>query len=905
MKLAAPFACMHSGEHMNTNDPHAALRDDVRLLGGLLGDTLKQQVGTALYERVEQIRMLAKKARDGDLQAARELDRVLSALEDHELLPVARAFSQFLNFANIAEQYHRVRRRRAHQRMIGDPPQPGSLWELLPRLLGAGLSPEQVHATVCKLDIELVLTAHPTEVGRRTLIQKYDQISDSLQALDNDLTPMEKAAELTRLKRHVIAAWHTDEIRHFKPTPVDEAKWGFTAIEQTLWQAIPMFLREFDAALQQHTGQGLPLEHSPLRFASWMGGDRDGNPNVTHTVTQEVLLLARWVAADLYWKDIDALRWELSLETCNEALREHVGADSREPYRDLLREVRRRLARTREWADASLHGKADATDIYLSAAELMAPLRLCYDSLVECGMAEIANGELLDIIRRLACFGMELLRLDIRQESTRHTDAINAITEYLGLGSYRDWDEPARQQFLLQELQNPRPLLPEHLNAGAGAAILSPAVQEVLATFRTLAQQPSDSLGAYVISMAESPSDVLAVMLLQQKAEMPRLLRVVPLFETLDDLDGAATCINRLQSIPWYRETIGGKQEVMIGYSDSAKDAGFLTANWAQYRAQEELSAVANQHGVKLTLFHGRGGSVSRGGAPAHQALLSQPPGSVHGSIRVTEQGEMIRFKFGLLGIAIRNLELYASATLEATLLPPPAPKPEWRERMAEMTRISLRVYRQTVRETPDFVRYLRTVTPELELQLLPLGSRPARRNPGGGVESLRAIPWVFAWTQVRLMLPAWLGTGKALLSQLDEGYAGLLREMAREWPYFNTVLDMLEMVLAKADPVIVAYYEAHLTQDEKLVTLGAQLRGQLAATIDALQRVNGGRELLANAPVLKRSMSVRTPYVLPLHMLQAELMHRRREAGGDNTRYDHALMVTITGLSAGLRNTG
>lgn len=893
---------------MNKSDPHAPLRDDVRLLGGLLGDTLKQQVGQALYERVEEIRVLAKGARDGDATARASLNRVLSSLEDHELLPVARAFTQFLNLANIAEQYHRVRRRRAHQRMTAEPPQPGSLWELFPRLLASGISPQQLLSSVQTLDIELVLTAHPTEVSRRTLIQKYDEIAACLEALDHfELTPIEREQELAKLKRHIIAAWHTDEIRSHKPTPVDEAKWGFTAIEQNLWQAIPLFLREFDAALHKYTGEHLALDCSPLRFASWMGGDRDGNPNVTHAVTQEVLLLARWQAADLYWKDVDALRWELSMEECSPAMRAVVGEHSREPYRDLLREVRRRLALTRDWADARLRGEsANAADIYLHSAELMASLRLCYDSLVDCGMAEVANGDLLDIIRRVACFGVELLRLDVRQESGRHAEVVDAITQFLGLGAYRDWDEAERQRFLLQELKNPRPLLPEHPHAEEGALILSPDVQEVLATFRTLAAQPSESLGAYVISMAGDPSDVLAVMLLQQKAEMPKLLRVVPLFETLDDLDGAAACIDRLLSIDWYRETIGGHQEVMIGYSDSAKDAGFLTANWAQYRAQEELTAVAKKHGVKLTLFHGRGGSISRGGAPAHQALLSQPPGSVHGSIRVTEQGEMIRFKFGMIGVAIRNLELYASATLEATLLPPPTAKPEWRQRMAEMTRLSLDVYRHTVREAPDFVRYLRTVTPELELQMLPLGSRPAKRKPSGGVESLRAIPWVFAWTQVRLMLPAWLGTGSALDAEIDGGFETQLREMEKQWPYFHAVLDMLEMVLVKADPVIVAYYEARLTQDEKLLALGLQLREQLQATIAALQRVNGGREMLANNPVLKRSISVRTPYIVPLHMLQAELMHRRRQLGEDgNKLYDHALMVTIAGIAAGLRNTG
>jgi len=889
-------------------DPHASLRDDVRLLGSMLGDALRQQVGQPLYDTVERIRVLGKQARDGDETARAELSRVLSTLHDDDLLPVARAFTQFLNLANIAEQYHRVRRHRAHQWRMDEPPQPGSVRALFARLAKEGRSTRDILAAVQSLDIELVLTAHPTEVSRRTLIRKYDDIADALERLDHgSLTPVERTEELANLRHHITAAWHTDEIRKTRPTPVDEAKWGFTTIEQTLWKAVPQFLREFDAVLFEYTGAHLPLDKSPIRFASWMGGDRDGNPNVTHKVTREVLLLARWMAADLFWRDIDELRADLSMRDCNAALRAEVGDDSSEPYRDFLREVRRRLAATRDWLDACLrHEPADDRDVYHHSSELLTPLRLCYESLLDCGMEAVANGRLLDVMRRLACFGVELLKLDIRQESTRHTEALDAITRFLALGSYAEWDEAKRQVFLLQELQNPRPLLPEHPHLVPDHPLHLSEVQEVLATFRELAAQPADSLGAYVISMAERPSDVLAVMLLQQKAEMPHLLRVVPLFETLDDLDGAAACLDALLAIPWYRNVIAGHQEVMIGYSDSAKDAGFLTASWAQYRAQEALTEVARRYGVKLTLFHGRGGSVSRGGAPAHQALLSQPPGSVNGSIRVTEQGEMIRFKFGMTGIAVRNLDLYASATLEATLLPPPAPKAEWRELMREMTRVSLAVYRETVQDTPDFVRYLRTVTPETELQLLPLGSRPAKRKLQGGVESLRAIPWVFAWTQVRLMLPAWLGTGRALNAAMQDGKEELLREMAREWPYFNAVLDMLEMVLVKADASIVASYEDKLASgDQALQQLGAELRRRLQVTIDALLRVREGRPLLANNPVLRRSISVRTPYIEPLHLLQAELMLRRRQAGEAVQVFDQALMVTIAGIAAGLRNTG
>ena len=662
--------------------------------------------------------------------------------------------------------------------------------------------------------------------------------------------------------------------------------------------------------VQAQCGQQLPLEIAPLRFASWMGGDRDGNPNVTHQVTQEVLWLSRWKAADLYLRDIEDLRWELSIQQCSPELLAAIGTPHPEPYREYLRETRQRLTATRDWLAQKLQGlDADDSQVIKSKQELLTPLLLCHRSLMACNMPEIANGKLLDFIRRVNCFGIELLKLDIRQESGRHRQAISAITEYLGLGNFETWTEQARQNFLLQELQSKRPLLPKYLQEPKQSLIEHPDVQEVFATMRTLAEQPSESLGAYIISMAEYPSDVLAVLLLQKEAGIQTPLRVVPLFETLKDLDGAADTMHTLFSMHWYKQHIQGKHEVMIGYSDSAKDAGFMSANWAQYRAQEELTAVAQQHGVQLTLFHGRGGSISRGGAPTQQALFSQPPGSISGAIRVTEQGEMIRFKFGLEEIALQNLEIYTAATLEATLLPPPVPKQEWRQLMHSMTDLSVQVYRQTVRENPHFVKYLRTVTPELELQMLPLGSRPAKRKVSGGIESLRAIPWVFAWTQIRLMLPAWLGTGAAINQVIAQDQQALLEEMLREWPYFQTLVDMLEMVLSKADGHIALYYEAHLTEDEELKALGAELRQRLKDAVQTLLTLKGESQLLSSNDVLDQSMKVRKPYLLPLHLLQAELMKRRRQylnsQQAEHSPVDHALMVTIAGIAAGLRNTG
>ncbi|ENV38322.1 MAG: phosphoenolpyruvate carboxylase [Acinetobacter venetianus] len=887
----------------------APLREDVRLLGNLLGETLKQHAGQDLFNQVEQIRALAKGARDGQIEAEKQLEQLFLGLKDEEILPLTRAFSHFLNFANIAEQYNVVRGRRQAE-FDEQAPSPNPLPHLFEKFKTQQINEQQLFQQLCDLKIELVLTAHPTEVSRRTLIQKYDDITDCLSQLDQQkLTPRERQQTLATLKQLISSAWQTDEIRQHRPTPVDEAKWGFATIEQTLWNAVPKFVRELNELTQQHCEQNLPLTVAPIRFASWMGGDRDGNPNVTHKITQEVLWLSRWQAADLYLRDIENLRWELSIQHCSDELAQALGEPHPEPYREYLRETRERLKATRYCLGQRLQGlEADDRNIIRHKDELLQPLLLCYRSLVDSNLAEIANGQLLDFIYRVNCFGIELLKLDIRQESGRHRQAISAITEYLGLGNFESWTEQARQNFLIQELQSKRPLLPKYLNEPEGSLIQHPDVLEVFATMRTLAEQPPESLGAYIISMAEYPSDVLAVLLLQKEAGIQQPLRVVPLFETLKDLDGAAKTMDTLFSMHWYKQHIDAKHEVMIGYSDSAKDAGFMSANWAQYRAQEELTAIAQKHGVQLTLFHGRGGSISRGGAPTQQALFSQPPGSISGAIRVTEQGEMIRFKFGLEGIALQNLEIYTAATLEATLLPPPVPKQEWRALMNQMTDLSVKVYRQTVRENPHFVSYLRTVTPELELQMLPLGSRPAKRKVSGGIESLRAIPWVFAWTQIRLMLPAWLGTGTAI-NQVHEQHKNTLDEMLEQWPYFQTLIDMLEMVLSKSDADIALYYESHLTQDQDLKLLGVELRQRLQNAVDTLLSLKGESKLLSNNEVLDQSMQVRKPYLLPLHLLQAELMKRRRlylsTHQSEHTPIDHALMVSIAGIAAGLRNTG
>lgn len=886
-----------------TQDSHAPLREDVRLLGEILGDVLRQQGDASLFETVEKIRQVSVNGRSKGVVDVEALRTLLTALDDRQLLDVARAFSQFLNLANIAEQHHRERLHR-HQQRYADTPDSQGLGDLVTRLLADGHSKASILETLSSLSVELVLTAHPTEVTRRTLIRKYDRIAALLAQLDQPgLTVRERDDATTALRRLILSAWCTDEIRRERPTPVDEAKWGFATIEQSLWHAVPALLRDVTRLAADQLDGALPATAAPIRIASWMGGDRDGNPNVTAAVTREVLCLARWMAADLYLRDIEELVADLSMQAASPSLLALTG-NSHEPYRVLLRHLRTRLRNTRERMEAQLDGRDLPEGEWCATDDdLRQPLLLIDASLRACGMADIADGALADTLRRVACFGVSLVRLDIRQESGRHAQALDAVTRYLSLGSYLAWEEPQRQAFLLDALQGRRPLVDARF---LESEFCNAEVAEVFSTCSVIAEADPGALGAYVISMAHAPSDLLAVMLLQREAGVRLPMRVVPLFETLDDLERAPATMQALLAVDWYRQQITDGQEVMIGYSDSAKDAGFLGAAWAQFQAQEQLTALFAGYGIPLTLFHGRGGSVSRGGSPTRTALLSQPPGSVAGRIRVTEQGEVIRFKYGLPGVAADNLEQYLAATLEATLAPPRAPAPAWREEMMRLTQTSVRAYRAVVQDTPELVRYLRTVTPEQELTRLALGSRPARRKQEAGIASLRAIPWVFAWTQSRLMLPAWLGTGAALQEALDTpARAACLQDMLAHWRFFQGVVDMLDMVLAKADPAVAAYYEQRLTDDPALRSLGASLRERLAASVATLQRLSGSRDLLANNPVMQWSIKVRDPYTDPLHLLQAELMHRVRHGEHDGDLVDSALKVTIAGIAAGMRNTG
>ncbi|MGB1465738.1 MAG: phosphoenolpyruvate carboxylase, partial [Alcanivorax nanhaiticus] len=541
---------------LNVNAP---LRDNVRLLGDLLGECLRQQAGDGLFDTIERIRKASVATRGEQGTPLSSLRELLSPLDDDTLLEVARAFSQFLNLSNIAEQHHRERLHRQHQRYPGDPGGDQGLLDVLARLKEEGVADARLGETLHDLSVELVLTAHPTEVTRRTLIRKYDQMADLLGELDrSDLNDEERRSLRARLRRVILAAWSTDEIRREKPTPVDEAKWGFATIEQSLWQAVPDMVRQLENQLEERGLPQPPADWAPVKLASWMGGDRDGNPNVTAAVTREVLLLARWMAADLYLRDVENLLADLSMEMASDALLAVTGP-SNEPYRVLLRGVRARLKLTRRQLEAQVDGlPVPEGEGFAFREHLLEPLKLIDQSLREVGLADIANGDLKNTLRRLNCFGITLLRLDVRQESTRHSDALDAITRYLQLGSYQQWDEERRQAFLIEELQARRPLIDASFRSSEECTA---EVGEVLDTCAVIAEQGSEGLGAYVISMATTPSDVLAVMLLQKIAGVAEPMRVVPLFETLADLDGAEGTMRALMAIPFYRERVAGGQE--------------------------------------------------------------------------------------------------------------------------------------------------------------------------------------------------------------------------------------------------------------------------------------------------------------------------------------------------------
>jgi len=885
-------------DSVSADHRHAPLWRDVALLGELLLEAIEAHEGAGSAAATEEAIRLADLARNGDPEALTTLQQRIQAMDEDARAVLARGLAQFLALANIAEQHHRIRRRRAHAKAHDMGPQPGSIAETIARLTTQGVDPAELHRQALALRIELVLTAHPTQVNRRTFLRKLNRVEWQLERRDCLGCRDWEGQEIhDGLRREISSMWLSDEVHRERVTPMQEARAGLLVFEQSLWKALPRFTRELDSQLEDATGRGLPLGAAPFTFGSWMGGDRDGNPNVTAVTTRRVLAMGRSLAARLYMRELDRLWDELSAMEATPEL-QALADGSTEPYRVVIADVHARMTRTLDATTlAAETGETPDGDIYTRADQVRQPLLAIWRSLHTIGAGIQAKGRLLDTLRRLDAFGLGLVRLDLRQHSGRHEAALDEATRALGLGGYADWTEPDRQAFLLREMGSSRPLLPR----GDWA---SPDTTELLETMAAVAGAEPEALGAYVISMARTPSDVLAVELLQREAGVDRPLPAVPLFETLADLESAGGVVGTLLDLPAYRALVadrGDELQVMLGYSDSAKDAGLMAAHWALYRAQEDLAQACRVRGVRLVLFHGRGGSIGRGGAPAHAAIRALPPASFQGAMRVTEQGEVIQYKLGIQGVAVRNLELYASAALEATLRPPPEPEPAWRAMAEGLAAQSRDAFRQAVRD-PDFVPYFRTATPAPELGRLKIGSRPARRQAEGGLESLRAIPWVFAWTQARVMLPAWLGVGEALGSALAGPERETVLRMAADWPWFAGLLSMVEMVLAKVDLRIHGLYAQRLAPPAlgaRAIELEHRHDRAVTAVVDAL----GQDELLENYPVLRRALQVRSPFVDPLNVLQVELLASLRTAPGPHT--EELLAITVNGISAGMKNTG
>ena len=912
-------------------DAEKALKHDIKTMGRMLGRVIEQE-DPGVYNTVEKLRYLARKSRtaQNEVMASKAFDEMVQDVKTYDsktLKGVTRAFTHFLGLANSAENVHRVRKHRMMleetKSMLPLVSKPESMVGTLDGLINDhGKSPEELLNAIQKQNVEIVLTAHPTEVNRRTLIRKHQRVASILKALNEKALPHEHEELSQTLMSEITSMWDSEELRRKKPTPLDEARGGLAIVESILWKAVPSYLRKLDRVTKEILGSPLPLDVAPIKISTWMGGDRDGNPNVTPTVTRSVSFLSRWQAASLFKKDIYRLRNDLSMTGASDELvalarqltergDDRAHNDVREPYRAVLKHLERRLEATMDWASQNMESSQVHETEYAPlkhTSELMEPLAIMYTSLVQMGHSHTANGALKDTMRRLSSFGLCMLPMDVRQESTRHTEAITAMTEYLGMGSYGDWDEAKRVEWLTHELASKRPLIPR--SRPLESMGFSDTVLDTLQTFAVISELGGSSLGAYVISQCQQASDILAVYLLQRDAGVSQLMRVVPLFETLDDLHRSPRVISNLFAQSTYHDLIQGRQEVMIGYSDSAKDAGRIAASWAQYAAQEKIRKIADDADVELTYFHGKGGTVGRGGNPAlFKAIIGHPPHTIDGRFRVTEQGEMITQNFGSVEIAERSLDIFTAAVLMEKFVPRPAPKQSWRDAMDRMSTISCDQYRGVVHGEEHFVKYFRQATPEQELVGLNVGSRPMKRNPRGGVESLRAIPWVFAWTQTRFNLPTWLGVGVALRVELETNPDNL-REMYRDWPWFSTLVDLMEMILVKSDERIAENYDRQLVEDADARELGHDLRKRMTLARKTLLAVTGNGSVTENQALVLKSMSVRNPYVDPLNVLQAELLQRLRSAGTEMSEEERqelqdALLITINGIANGMRNSG
>jgi len=898
------------------------LRQNIRLLGRILGDTIREHAGASTYALVEGIRRTAFQYRHGhDRGSLGRLERTIAALDQSQAKNVVRAFSYFHQLANIAED-------RSHGQEASSAPAvangEGSLAQAFERLREAKIPMREIAAFLNRATVQPVLTAHPTEVQRKSILDRHRAIAHCLEQQGS-------AADASRiereLRREILLLWKTSELRTAAPTVVDEITNGLSYFQRTFFQVIP----ELYAEIEDRLGERMHLAPF-LSVGSWIGGDRDGNPSATHDILESALAHQAKVAFGHYLDEIQTLGSELGLSSrytdigpalaaLAERSGDHAKSREQEPFRRALIGVYARLKATAKrisTQDGQRTAEPQASP-YASPAELMSDLDTIDRALTSQGLALIAGGRLRQLRRSVEVFGFHLASLDLRQHSSVHERAVTElVASAFGRDHYGSLTEDQRQHLLLREIATARPLVSPHV-------VHSEETTELLRTLDAAARIHRrfgrEALPNYVISMSRAPSDLLEVAVLLKEAGLlkpgiaPSLaINVVPLFETIEDLRDCAGIMDQMFSFPLWKRLLASRnnvQEVMLGYSDSNKDGGFLSSNWELYKAELSLVSVFAKHGIAIRLFHGRGGTVGRGGGPSYHAILAQPPGSVDGQLRLTEQGEVIASKYGDPVAGRQNLETLVAATMEATLLGQGRQGQDtdaFHEALEEMSGYALAAYRDLVYGTPNFIRYFREATPINEIGDLNLGSRPAKRTGSDRIEDLRAIPWVFSWGQSRHSLPGFYGFGTAVEQFLGKDRRkrlALLRSMYQRWPFFRTLVDRLDMVLAKMDMSIAARY-ARLVGDEQLRgDIFSRIEKEHARTRKAFFAISGTKTLLQNNPALARSLRNRIPYIDPLNHLQVDLLRRLRARSTQDSEMRRAVHLTINGIAAGLRNSG
>jgi phosphoenolpyruvate carboxylase len=909
------------------------LRRDINLLGRMLGQVLIEQEGKDLFDTEEEVRLLCKRLRFGyDPELDGRLRRRIERMDMGKLQGIVRAFSVYFQLVNIAERHHRIRRRRQYESSPSNPPQRASLASALSRLKREGMEAGPLQRVLDDMNVGLVLTAHPTEALRESIRRKHLRIGEVLEALEStQLTWKERRRLEEKLAEEITVLWQTDELRTRRPGVKQEIESTLLFFDNPLISATLEAYREFEDELARQFPEDTPSLGRVLEFGSWVGGDQDGNPFVGPETLSAALELHRRLILQRHIASVLALAEHMSqsakLVAISQELVHSVERDEKlvpraterlrdddpnEVYRRKLVLVAERLGRTL--------GDPNSPAAYRNVSDFMEDLLVVRRSLLRHGDERIAAGGLRDLIRQVEVFGFHLARLDVRQESSR---VVEAAAELVAAGTGEDllgMGEEERASVLRRLIVAPEPL-PVDTEGVSGTS------REVLETFRHTRRATDafsePSVETFVLSMTHQASDVLCVQFLARWAGLLEVdergrctanhLTVTPLFESIEDLERASDVLRRLLEDPFYRSSLsqsGDLQEIMLGYSDSGKDAGYVTSNWTLYKAQGLLSSVAQEHGVKLRLFHGRGGSAGRGGGPSYQAIMAQPPGTLDGRIRITEQGEVISFKYSMRGLARRNLDTVLAAVLEASADDHPVePAPHWVEVMEDLSTTARKTYRALVYEDEGFLSFFSEASPIEELSLLNMGSRPARRVQNSEVESLRAIPWVFAWTQNRVLLPSWYGAGSALgaYARGDEGL-NVLREMYERWPFFRTLVDFMQMTLAKSDLRIAQTYTSLVSDPKTRHRLWKRISEEHAASVDALSRITGNETLLDDNPVLQRSIRLRNPYVDPLSYIQVSLLHRLRALPEDSPERQtilNTLLLTISGISSGMLNTG